>query len=141
MPKAPWLPTTTACWRGSALWPTPPTALDPRERPSISTRGRRGRSPDYGCPLQERLQPLPREPGRSRGVALASDHVDAVASVGLGAVHGRVRAPHPVVGVDQQAVRLGQSDAQRAVLGGGGFAALFQETRADADRKRTRLNS
>src|SRR3546814_1156189 len=102
MPKAPWLPTTTACWRGSALWPTPPTALDPRERPSISTRGRRGRSPDYGCPLQERLQPLPREPGRSRGVALASGHVDAVASVGLGAVHGRVRAPHPVVGRSEE---------------------------------------
>src|SRR3546814_6421142 len=94
MPKAPWLPTTTACWRGSASWPTPPTALDPRG---------------------------------SRGVALASGHVDAVASVGLGAVHGRVRAPHQVVGVDQQAVRLGQSDAQRAVLGGGGFAALFPE--------------
>src|SRR3546814_9758301 len=105
MPKAPWLPTTTACWRGSALWPTPPTALDPRG---------------------------------SRGVALASGHVDAVASVGLGAVHGCVRAPHPVVGVDQQAVRLGQSDAQRAVLGGGGFAALFQETRADALGHRAR---
>src|SRR3546814_8823351 len=106
MPKAPWLPTTTACWRGSALWPTPPTALDPRERPSISTRGRRGRSPDYGCPLQERLQPLPREPGRSRGVALASGHVDAVASVGLGAVHGRVRAPPHVVRSEENTSEL-----------------------------------
>src|SRR3546814_8551653 len=79
MPKAPWLPTTTACWRGSALWPTPPTALDPRG---------------------------------SRGVALASVHVDALPSVGLGVVHGRVRAPHPVARIGQQGGRLGQSDAR-----------------------------
>src|SRR3546814_13586845 len=129
MPKAPWLPTTTACWRGSALWPTPPTALDPRERPSISTRGRRGRSPDYGCPLQERPQPLPREPGRRRGVALASRHLAALPSVCLGAVHARFRAPPPVVRVDHLPFRPSHHDTTRAGFAWGVFDAVSPETR------------